>query len=266
MSTLTQQELLDAGVHFGHLRQKWNPRMLPYIYAERKGMHIIDLNKTRSQLEKAAHVMRALARDGKTILFVATKKHAKQIVADCAVRAGIPHVTERWLGGMLTNHATVKRSFKKLKNIEKRLSDGTLETITKKERLQLQRSKEKMERVFGGILSHPRMPDALFLVDIGHEHIALAEAKKLNIQTIGMVDTNCDPGQIHFPIASNDDSSRSIALIVNYLTDAIIQGMKERKKAKSELSAKDAPAGPVEVDDENREIRVRENEQGENAS
>jgi small subunit ribosomal protein S2 len=233
-NTSLQQQLLDAGVHFGHLKKKWNPKMLPYIFAEKKGIHIIDLNKTVEGLQEAAAAMKQIAKSGKKIMFVATKKQAKEIVTECAQRVNMPYVTERWLGGMLTNFNTVRKSVKKMQSIEKMLNDGTLESITKKERLTLTRDKEKMEKVLGGIANMSRIPAALFLVDIGHEHIALAEAKRLGISTLGMVDTNGDPNKVDFAIPSNDDATKSIAIIVNYLTAAIAEGLAERQAAKDE--------------------------------
>lgn len=212
-NTSLQQQLLEAGVHFGHLKKKWNPKMLPYIFAEKKGIHIIDLNKTVEGLQEAAAAMKAIARSGKKIMFVATKKQAKEIVQESAKRVNMPFVTERWLGGMLTNFNTVRKSVKKMQSIEKLLGDGSAENLTKKERLTLTRDKDKMEKVLGGIAQISRVPAALFLVDIGHEHIALAEAKRLNISTIGMVDTNCDPNKVDFAIPSNDDATKSIAII-----------------------------------------------------
>src|SRR5437868_4595974 len=229
-----QQQLLDAGVHFGHLRKKWNPKMLPYIFAEKKGIHIIDLNKTVESLQEAAAVMKQIARGGKKILFVGTKKQAKDIVNECARRVSMPFVTERWLGGMLTNFNTVRKSVKKMQSIEKMLGDGTFDSITKKERLTLSRDKEKMEKVLGGIAQLGRVPAALFIVDIGHEHIALAEAKRLGITTFGVVDTNCDPNKVDYPVPANDDATKSIAIISNYLTAAIAEGLAERQAAKEE--------------------------------
>ena len=229
-----QQQLLDAGVHFGHLRKKWNPKMLPYIFAEKKGIHIIDLNKTVESLQEAAAVMKQIARGGKKILFVGTKKQAKDIVNECARRVNMPFVTERWLGGMLTNFNTVRKSVKKMQSIEKMLGDGTFDSITKKERLTLSRDKEKMEKVLGGVAQLGRIPAALFIVDIGHEHIALAEAKRLGITTFGVVDTNCDPNKVDFPVPANDDATKSIAIISNYLTAAIAEGLAERQAAKEE--------------------------------
>ncbi len=233
-NTSLQQQLLDAGVHFGHLRKKWNPKMLPYIFAEKKGIHIIDLNKTVECLQETAAAMKQIARSGKKILFVGTKKQAKDIVNECARRINMPFVTERWLGGMLTNFNTVRKSVKKMQSIEKMLGDGSFDSITKKERLTLSRDKEKMEKVLGGISQLGRVPAALFIVDIGHEHIALAEAKRLGITTFGVVDTNCDPNKVDFAIPANDDATKSIAIISNYLTAAIAEGLAERQAAKEE--------------------------------
>jgi small subunit ribosomal protein S2 len=235
-NTSLQQQLLEAGVHFGHLKKKWNPKMLPYIFAEKKGIHIIDLNKTVEGLEEAAAAMKSIAKSGKKIMFVATKKQAKEIVTEAAKKVNMPFVTERWLGGMLTNFNTVRKSVKKMQSIEKMLNDGTLDNITKKERLTLTRDKEKMEKVLGGIAAISRIPAALFLVDIGHEHIALSEAKRLNITTFGMVDTNCDPNKVEFSIPANDDATKSIAIITNYIVAAIAEGLAERQAEKEEES------------------------------
>ncbi len=231
-NTSLQQQLLEAGVHFGHLKKKWNPKMLPYIFAEKKGIHIIDLNKTVEGLQEAAAALKAIARSGKKVMFVATKKQAKEIVTECAQKVNMPYVTERWLGGMLTNFNTVRKSVKKMQSIDKMLADGSAESLTKKERLTLSRDKEKLEKVLGGIAQISRIPAALFLVDIGHEHIALAEAKKLGISTFGMVDTNCDPNKVDFSVPANDDATKSIAIIVNYLTAAIAEGLQERQADK----------------------------------
>src|SRR5882762_4587221 len=231
-NTSLQQQLLEAGVHFGHLRKKWNPKMLPYIFAEKKGIHIIDQTKTTESLQEAASALKQIAKSGKKIMFVGTKKQAKEIVTECAKKVNMPFVTERWLGGMLTNFNTVRKSVKKMQSIEKMLTDGTFDSITKKERITLARDKDKMEKVLGGIAQLGRVPAALFLIDIGHEHIALAEAKRLGITTFGMVDTNSDPTKIDFAIPANDDATKSIAIITNYLTAAILEGLQERSVAK----------------------------------
>jgi small subunit ribosomal protein S2 len=233
-NTSLQQQLLEAGVHFGHLRKKWNPKMLPYIFAEKKGIHIIDLNKTTESLQEVAGVLKQIARSGKKIMFVGTKKQAKEIVSDCAKRINMPYATERWLGGMLTNFNTVRKSVKKMQSIDKMLGDGSAESLTKKERLQLQRDRDKMDKVLGGISQLGRVPAALFIIDIGHEHIALAEAKRLGITTFGIVDTNCDPNKVDFAIPGNDDATKSIAIITQYITAAIAEGLAERQAAKDE--------------------------------
>jgi small subunit ribosomal protein S2 len=234
MAKPTYQELLDAGVHFGHMRKKWNPKMAPYIFMERKGIHIIDLNRTLECMERAANAMRAIARSGRKILFVATKKQARDIVANAAQSVDMPFVTDRWLGGMMTNFATIKRSVKKMQNIERMLADGTAANMTKKERLTLERERQKLSKVLGGIENLGRLPAAVFVVDILHEHIAIAEAHRLGIRTFALVDTNSDPNQVDFPIPANDDASKSVAVITRYLTEAIREGIEERKQSKPE--------------------------------
>ena len=231
MERLEHKKLLEAGVHFGHLKRKWNPKMLPYIFSETKGIHIIDLNRTIDKLEDAAQAAKSIAKSGRKIMFVATKKQGKEVVKQAAKRVGMPFVTERWLGGMLTNFSTIRKSIKKMQSIEKMLSDGTLESVTKKEKLVLTREMEKMEKVLGGVASMNRVPAALFLVDIMHEHIALKEAQRLNINTFGIVDTNSDPTKVDFAIPGNDDAATSIALLVNYMADAIAEGLAERTAA-----------------------------------
>ena len=245
------QLLLEAGVHFGHLKKKWNPKMLPYIFAEKNGIHIIDLNKTIDGLDESAAALKSIAKSGKKIMFVATKKQAKEIVTEAAKRVNMPFVTERWLGGMLTNFNTVRKSVKKMQATEKMLNDGTLDSITKKERLTLTREKDKMEKVLGGIAQISRVPAALFLVDIGHEHIALSEAKRLNITTFGMVDTNCDPNKVEFSIPSNDDATKSIAIITNYIVAAIAEGLAERQAEKEEETeeVEESNARDIKFDD-----------------
>lgn len=258
-NTSLQQQLLDAGVHFGHLKKKWNPKMLPFIFAEKKGIHIIDLNKTTEALQETAAALKQVARSGKKILFVGTKKQAKDIVTECAQRVNMPYVTERWLGGMLTNFNTVRKSVKKMQSIEKMLGDGSFDSITKKERLTLSRDKEKMEKVLGGIAQLGRVPAALFIVDIGHEHIALAEAKRLGITTFGVVDTNCDPNKVDFAIPANDDATKSIAIVTNYITAAIAEGLAERQAAKDE----DGEDTHNDMDNEKRAARLEAEAQAE---
>ena len=258
-NTSLQQQLLEAGVHFGHLKKKWNPKMLPIIFAEKKGIHIIDLNKTVEGLQETAAALKQIARSGKKILFVGTKKQAKDIVTECAQRVQMPYVTERWLGGMLTNFNTVRKSVKKMQSIDKMLGDGSFDSITKKERLTLTRDKDKMEKVLGGIANLGRVPAALFIVDIGHEHIALSEAKRLNITTFGVVDTNCDPNKVDFAIPANDDATKSIAIITNYITAAIAEGLQERLAAKDD----EGDDAANDADNERRAARLEAEAQAE---
>jgi small subunit ribosomal protein S2 len=230
--SINVQDLLEAGVHFGHLRSKWDPKMAPYIFMEKNGIHLIDLNKTAQKMEEAASAMRNIARSGRKILFVATKKQAKEIVKEAAERVGMPFVTDRWLGGMLTNFATVRKSIKKMTNIDKMIADGTMETLAKKERLMLSREREKLERVLGGINDLTRLPAAIFVVDIKKEHIAIAEAHKLNLTSFGIVDTNANPDDVDFAIPGNDDATKSISLITEYIVKAIQDGLDDRKTTK----------------------------------
>ena len=234
MEKPTYKELLDAGVHFGHLKKKWNPKMAPYIFMERKGIHIIDLNRTLASLERAGQAARGIARAGKKIMFVATKKQARDIVAEAARSVGMPHVTDRWLGGMMTNFSTIRRSVKKMNNIDRMLQDGTLSNVTKKERLTLTRERNKLERVLGGIANLNRLPSAIFIVDIHHEHIAVAEAHKLGLKTFGIVDTNSDPNEVDYAIPANDDASKSVAIITRYIAECVRQGLEERERNKTE--------------------------------
>ena len=226
------KQLLDAGVHFGHLKRKWNPNMAPYIFGEKKGIHIIDLNKTAAKLEEASNAMKSIARGGKKVLFVATKKQAKDIVSEKVKPTGMPFVTERWSGGMLTNFGTIRRAIKKMAAIDRMKVDGTFGHMSKRERLQVSRQREKMEKNLGSIADLTRLPSALFIVDIVKEHIAVAEARKLNIPTFAMVDTNSDPNLIDFPIPANDDATKSIELIVDVMIQAINEGLEERKSDK----------------------------------
>ena len=234
MQKPTYKDLLDAGVHFGHLKKKWNPKMAPYIFMERKGIHVIDLNRTLEGMERAAKAMKQIAKSGRKVMFVATKKQARDIVSTAARSVGMPYVTERWLGGMMTNFATIRRSIKKLVNIDRMLQDGTLTSVTKKERLTLTRERNKLEKVLGGIANLNRLPAAILIVDIHHEHIAVSEAHKLGIKTFAIVDTNSDPNQVDYAIPGNDDASKSISIITNYLTEAIREGLEERRLAKPE--------------------------------
>ena len=232
MSSVSQQQLLEAGCHFGHLTRKWNPKMAPYIFMEQDGIHIIDLNKTAIKLDEAASAVRNMVKSGRKILFVATKKQAKEIIKEVASQSNMPFATERWLGGMLTNFSTVRKSIKKMQTIDKMATDGTYANINKKEKLMLEREKAKLAKVLGGIADMSRLPSALFIVDVKREHLAVAEAIKLNIPTIAMVDTNSDPTNIDFPIPCNDDSSKSIKLIVDVIVKAIEEGQLDRKKEK----------------------------------
>ena len=255
MTQLEYKDLLDAGVHFGHLRKKWNPHMSPYIFMERNGIHIIDLKKTLKMLDEASRVAKQLAVGGRKIMYVATKKQAKEIVENEAKRVNMPFVTERWLGGMLTNFSTVRKSIKRMSQIEKMEADGTFERINKKERLMLTREKAKLSKVLGGISDLTRLPSALFIVDIKKEHIAVAEARNLNIPTIAMVDTNSNPNLVDFPIPANDDAAKSIQLILRTITDSVAEGLQERKKNRedekikreSERQKKEAAAAAAEV-------------------
>jgi len=247
MSQISQQELLEAGVHFGHLTRKWNPKMAPYIFMEKNGIHLIDLNKTAVKLEEAANAIKNIVKSGRKVLFVATKKQAKEMIENEAKRVNMPFVTERWLGGMLTNFSTVRKSIKKLQTLDKMATDGTYANMAKKERLMVEREKEKLRRVLGGIADLNRLPAALFIVDIKREHIAIAEAHKLNIPTFAMVDTNSDPTVVDYAIPANDDAAKSIALISRVITDAIVEGLAERKKEKETDTDKEKTEEAVEA-------------------
>jgi small subunit ribosomal protein S2 len=229
MARTTFNELLEAGVHFGHLKRKWNPNMAPYIFMERNGIHIIDLYKTAAKLEEAASAMKQIAKSGKKVLFVATKKQAKDIVANQVKKVGMPFVTERWPGGMLTNFATIRKAVRKMASIDKMMTNNTYKALSKRERLQIQRERAKLEKQLGSIADLNRLPSALFIVDINKEHIAVAEARKLNIPTFAITDTNTDPKKVDFPIPANDDASKSIELITRIMTKAIEEGLVERK-------------------------------------
>jgi len=247
MSRVSYNDLLEAGAHFGHLKSKWNPKMAPYIFMEARGIHIIDLNKTVAKIDEAANAMRQIAKSGKKILFVATKKQAKDIVSDAATRVNMPFITERWPGGMLTNFATVRKSVKKMTGFDKMATDGTFENISKKERLQITRQKAKMEKFLGSIADLSRLPAALFIVDINKEHIAVAEAKKLNIPTFAITDTNTDPTQVDFAIPANDDATKSIALIIDTMVKAIEDGLAERKLDKEAEKDREEEGGAEEA-------------------
>ena len=232
MSKVNFENLLEAGVHFGHLKRKWNPAMAPYIFEEKKGIHIIDLNKTIAHLDQACAAMKQIAKSGKKVLFVATKKQAKEIVAQKVTEVNMPFVTERWSGGMLTNFQTTRKSIRKMTTIDKMKSDGSWETLNKREKLFKTRQREKLEKNFGSIADMTRQPAAIFIVDILKEHIALNEAKRLNIPTFAMVDTNSNPKLVDFPIPANDDATKSISLILDAICGAIKEGLEDRKSSK----------------------------------
>ena len=234
MARVEFDQLLEAGVHFGHLTRKWNPAMAPYIYMERNGIHILDLHKTAAKVEEAAAVIKNIAKTGRRILFVATKKQAKEIVSEKVSAVGMPYITERWTGGMLTNFPTIRKAVKKMASIDKMMTDGTFDTLSKRERLQVTRQRAKLEKVLGSISDMNRLPAALFVVDVVKEHIAVKEAKRLNIPVFAMVDTNSDPKDIDFLIPANDDASKSIEVIVGAMTDAINEGLMERKASREE--------------------------------
>ncbi len=229
MSKTSFDDLLEAGVHFGHLKRKWNPNMAPYIFTEKKGIHVIDLNKTLVKLEDAANAMKQIAKSGRKILFVATKKQAKDLVAEKVKEINMPYVTERWSGGMLTNFATIRKAIKKMSQIDKMEADGTLGHLSKRERLQISRQRAKLEKNLGSIAELTRIPSAIFIVDVLKEKIAVAEANKLGITTIAIVDTNSDPSTIDFPIPANDDATKSIELIMDVIINAVAEGLAERK-------------------------------------
>ncbi|MCD6201822.1 MAG: 30S ribosomal protein S2 [Bacteroidales bacterium] len=252
------QELLEAGVHFGHLKRKWNPKMAPYIFMERNGIHIIDLEKTLVKLDEAANAMKQIAKSGRKILFVATKKQAKDIVAERVKKTGMPYVTERWPGGMLTNFPTIRKAVKKMADIDKMATDGTFKNMSKRERLQVMRQRAKLEKNLGSIADMTRLPAALFVVDIMKEYIAVREANRLSIPIFAMVDTNSDPSHIDFPIPANDDASKSIALIVDVVASAIEDGLKERKmeKEKSAAEAKQKKEKQTEAQDTGKEEKI----------
>ncbi|MEE2953782.1 MAG: 30S ribosomal protein S2 [Bacteroidota bacterium] len=230
MTRTNFKELLESGVHFGHLKKKWNPAMSPYVFMERKGIHVIDLNKTVAMAEEAAAALKQIATSGKKILFVATKKQAKTIVAEAAKSVNMPYITERWPGGLLTNFATIRRSVKKMDAIDKMKIDGTFDTLSKRERLQIERTRAKLELNFGSIISMTRMPEAVFIIDINKEHIAVAESRKLSIRSFAVVDTNTNPNLVDYPIPGNDDATKSIECIVKIITQAISEGLAEKDK------------------------------------
>lgn len=257
-------QMLESSVHFGHLKRKWNPKMSPYIFMEKNGIHIIDLNQTAQKADEAATAIKQIAKSGKKILFVATKKQAKEVVAEFAGKVNMPFVTERWPGGMLTNFVTIRKAVKKMNVLDKMISDNAdAAKISKRERLQISREKAKLEKNLGSIADLTRLPSAVFIIDINKEHIAVAEARRLNIPTFAMVDTNCNPDLIDFPIPANDDASKSISLIMKYMCDAIEEGLQERKMDKDAREAEEA-----EEEEEKKRLATElldEDEEGEDS-
>ena len=241
MANIEIKDLIESGVHFGHLTRKWNPNMAPYVYTERKGIHIIDLYKTAAKIDEAGSALGKIAASGRKILFVATKKQAKDIVAEKAKAVNMPFITERWPGGMLTNFVTIRKAVKKMAYIDRMKKDGSFEALSKREKLQINRQRAKLEKNLGSIVDMTRLPGAILIVDIKREHIAVAEAQKLNIPIFAMVDTNSDPRAIDYVIPSNDDASKSIDKVLSYLTDSIAEGLADRKKSKEQEATPAAP-------------------------
>ena len=254
MARTNFDELLDAGVHFGHLKRKWNPNMAPYIFMERNGIHILDLYKSMAKIEEAASAIKQVAKSGKKILFVATKKQAKEIVAEQVKRVNMPYVTKRWPGGMLTNFATIRKAVRKMSSIDKMMTQELYKNLSKREKLQISRERAKLEKQLGSISDLNRLPSAIFVVDILKEKIAVAEARKLNIPTFAMVDTNSDPTLIDFPVPANDDASKSIHLIVKLMVDAVEEGLAERKVEKDRKDQEEA----VEAEEAKAEVEAKE--------
>ena len=256
MEKLEYKDLLNAGVHFGHLTRKWNPKIAPYVFMEKNGIHIIDLNKTLVSLDEAANAMKSIVKSGRKIMFVATKKQAQEVVSEEAKRLRMPYVTDRWLGGMMTNFATIRKSLRKMSSIDKMMKEEAYQNLAKRERLMLTREREKLEKVLGGIADLTRLPSALFVVDIKREHIAVKEAKKLNIPVIGIVDTNSDPNEVQYPIPANDDAYKSIALIVKYMGKAVEEALVERKQQKEDAKMKEEAESKKKAD-ENEELESK---------
>ena len=254
------KQLLDAGVHFGHQKRKWNPAMTPYVFMEKNGIHIIDLNKSVAKIEEAASAMKQIVKSGKNILFVATKKQAKDIVAEKVKKINMPYITERWPGGLLTNFVTIRKAVKKMDTIDKMKEDGTIDTLSKRERLQISRTREKLERNLGSISKMNRTPSAIFVVDINKEKIAVAEAKKLNIPCFAMVDTNSDPNLVEFPIPANDDATKSIECIVEILTTAVAEGLEEKNKADEQKAMENAKKVKAKKEKQEKEARQAKEE------
>ena len=261
MSRTNFEELLEAGCHFGHLKRKWNPAMAPYIFMERNGIHIIDLYKTIAKIDEAAEALKQIAKSGRKILFVATKKQAKEIVAEKAKAIGMPYITERWPGGMLTNFPTIRKAIKKMATIDKMMTDGTFDNISKREKLQITREREKLEKNLGSIADLTRLPAAIFVVDVMKEHIAVKEAQRLEIPIFAIVDTNSDPTGIDYVIPANDDATKSIEVILNALVGAIQEGLDERKLIKVEAEASEAPVVKEKKSRINRRPRTQKEDE-----
>ena len=261
MATPTFEQLLEAGCHFGHLKRKWNPAMAPYIFIERNGIHIIDLYKTAAKIEEAANALKTIAKSGKKVLFVATKKQAKQVIADLASSINMPYVIERWPGGMLTNFPTIRKAVRKMTTIDKMTKDGTFDNLSKRERLQVSRQRAKLEKTLGSIADLNRLPSALFVVDVMKEHIAVAEANRLGIPVFAMVDTNSDPNTVDYVIPANDDASKSIELIAGTLVAAMAEGLEERKAEKVDTAAAGEEAATAAPKRERRRVRKADAEE-----
>ena len=259
MSRVTFDELLNAGAHYGHLTRKWNPAMAPYIFGDKNSIHIIDLNKTAAKLEDAANALKNIAKSGRKILFVSTKKQVKHVVSEKAKTINMPYVTERWPGGMLTNFVTIRRSVREMATIDRMRTDGTMDSMSKKERLMMSRHRDKLQTLFGSIADLTRLPAAVFVVDVNIEHIAVAEAKRLNIPTFAIVDTNSDPNVVDFPIPANDDAATSVELIVGVITKAIEEGLNERKNERETAGAKDKEKSLDEVVSEEEQQEREQN-------
>jgi len=257
MEKLEYKDLLNAGVHFGHLTRKWNPKIAPYVFMEKNGIHIIDLNKTLVSLDEAANAIKSIVKSGRKVMFVATKKQAQEVVSEEAKRLRMPYVTDRWLGGMMTNFATIRKSLRKMSSIDKMMKEEAYQNLAKRERLMLTREREKLEKVLGGIADLTRLPSALFVVDIKREHIAVKEAQKLNIPVIGMVDTNSDPNEVQYPIPANDDAYKSISLIVKHIGKAVEEGLIERKQQKEDAKMKEEAESKKQAD-ENEELEGKD--------
>ena len=270
MSRVTFEQLLEAGSHFGHLKRKWNPAMAPYIFMERNGIHIIDLHKTVVKIDEAAAALKQIVKSGRRVLFVATKKQAKQVVADKAISVGMPYVTERWPGGMLTNFPTIRKAVKKMTTIDKMSKDGTFDQLSKREKLQITRQRAKLEKNLGSIADLNRLPSALFVVDVMKEHIAVAEANRLGIPVFAMIDTNSDPSPIDFVIPANDDATKSIEIILGALCEAITEGLEERKVEKLDTVSENEEQQPARRERRakaiKREIIAKDDEEALNAN